>query len=146
MRRILALALLGVPLAAGAAHAQTNEPATGRQYVVPVAPGGGTSNPTTQTIPSSITQVPLDASSIVTGGTAVTALTAGHAVHGGWIYNPESATEKLCISQSGTAGSSSGGNTACILPGGMFQLVPSAAAVSVNAATTGHSFAGMGSD
>ena len=95
--------------------------------------------------PGQRTLVPLDIASVTTGGSAVTALAAGHATAGGFIYNPVVATVALCINQIGVAsGVSSAGNTTCIQPGQPYNIVPSANAVSVISSDSTHAFSGMG--
>ncbi len=92
-----------------------------------------------------LTLVPLDASSVVTGGTAVTALTAGHRNKGGWIQNPAGAAAALCINESGTAsGTVSSGATTCIQAGQSYTLAPSGNAVSVISSDSSHTFSGQG--
>lgn len=99
---------------------------------VPVAPG-------------SVTIVPLDASTVVTGGTAVTALAAGNAAKGGFLQNPIGAAQALCINQVGTAsGTTSAGDTTCIQPGQSYNLIPSPNAVSVISSDSSHAFSGNG--
>jgi hypothetical protein len=91
------------------------------------------------------TIVALDISTVTTGGTAVTALSAGHATAGGFIKNPENATQNLGINQNGTAsGTTSNGSTFFIVPGETFQLTASGNAVSVISADSAHPFAGEG--
>jgi hypothetical protein len=91
------------------------------------------------------TLVPLDVATVTTGGTAVTALTAGHRTGGGWIMNPTTATQPLGINEIGTAtGTTSAGNTTFIAPGQTYQLSPSANAVSVIATDSAHAFSGYG--
>lgn len=89
---------------------------------------------------------PLDVATVTTGGTAVTALTAGHRSAGGWIYNPPSATVNLCINEVGTAsGTTSAGNTTCIVPGQTYVLTASSnKPVSVVSADSAHPFSGYG--
>ena len=95
--------------------------------------------------PGQRTLVALDVASVTTGGSAVNALTAGHATAGGFIYNPAVATVALCINQIGVAsGTSSAGNTTCIQPGQPYNIVPSANAVSVISSDSTHAFSGMG--
>lgn len=95
--------------------------------------------------PGSVTLVTLDVATVTTGGTAVTALTAGHRTRGGWLQNPPSATVNLCIAEIGTAsGTTSAGNTTCVVPGQTYVLTASANAVSVIAADSAHPFSGMG--
>lgn len=89
--------------------------------------------------------VPLDVATVTTGGTAVTALLAGHKTNGGWIQNPIGATTNLGINEIGTAtGTTSNGNTTFIIPGGVYQLAPSGDAVSVITSDSAHPFSGMG--
>lgn len=91
------------------------------------------------------TLVPLDIASVTTGGTAVTALNTGHRVSGGWIFNPSTATVNLCINEIGTAsGTTSAGNTTCIIPGASYQLSASGNAVSVITSDSSHAFSGLG--
>lgn len=87
----------------------------------------------------------LDVSSVTTGGTAVTALAAGHRTAGGWIMNPTTATTNLGINEIGTAsGTTSAGSTTFIAPGQSYSLVPSPNAVSVIASDSSHAFSGYG--
>lgn len=91
------------------------------------------------------TIIALDVATVTTGGTAVTALTAGHRVSGGWIANPTTATISLCINEIGTAsGTSSSGSTTCISPGATYVLAPSGNAVSVISSDSSHPFSGEG--
>lgn len=97
------------------------------------------------TKPASLTLVSLDLKTVTTGGTAVTALSAGHRSAGGWIKNPESATVNLGINEIGTAsGTTSNGDTTFIVPGDVYVLAPSGNAVSVISADSSHPFSGMG--
>jgi hypothetical protein len=97
------------------------------------------------TSPAARTLVTLDVKTVTTGGTAVTALTAGHRTAGGWIYNPSVATVNLCINEIGTAvGTTSSGDTTCIQPGVTYTLQPAAGAVSVISSDSAHPFSGMG--
>lgn len=95
--------------------------------------------------PAQKTIVALDISTVTTGGTAVTALSAGHRTGGGWIQNPPTATIALCINEAGTAsGTTSSGSTTCILPGITYTLIPAAGAVSVISSDSSHAFSGYG--
>lgn len=95
--------------------------------------------------PGARTLVTLDVKTVTTGGTAVTALTSGHKSAGGWIQNPPSATINLCINEIGTAtGTTSSGDTTCIIPGQTYNLVPSSGAVSVISSDSSHPFSGYG--
>lgn len=89
--------------------------------------------------------VPLDVTTVTTGGTAVVALTQNHRSGGGWIQNPPSATVNLCINEVGTAtGTTSSGNTTCIVPGQSYVLIPNAGPVSVISSDSSHPFSGYG--
>ena len=87
----------------------------------------------------------LDVATVTTGGTAVTALAAGHRSSGGWIQNPNVATVNLCINEKGTAaGTTSAGDTTCIVPGQVYLLAASGNAVSVVSSDSAHPFSGYG--
>jgi hypothetical protein len=108
-----------------------------------------TTNPlpvTGATSPATLAPVALDASSVVTGGTAVTASAAGHHNKGGWIQNPSTATINLCINEQATAsGTTSSGALVCITPGQNFTMTPSSTTnVSVVSSDSSHAFAGQG--
>lgn len=106
---------------------------------VAVGAGGIPTGPGTRTI------VPLDVSTVTTGGTAVTALTAGHRTAGGFLLNPVGATINLCINEQGTAsGTTSAGALTCIVPGQEYNLTPAAGAVSVVTSDSAHPFSGYG--
>ncbi len=108
-------------------------------------PGVAGTTVTATTSPGARTLVTLDVKTVTTGGSAVTALTAGHRSAGGWIYNPSVATINLCINEIGTAaGTTSSGDTTCILPGVTYTLQPAAGAVSVISSDSAHPFSGMG--
>lgn len=96
--------------------------------------------------PGLFTLIPLDVATVTTGGTAVTALIAGHRTAGGWIYNPSTATINLCINEVGgtASGTTSSGNLTCILPGQTYMLAPSNAIVSVISSDSSHAFSGLG--
>lgn len=97
------------------------------------------------TKPAPYTLVTLDVATVTTGGTAVTALSAGHRTAGGWISNPATATINLGINEIGTAsGTTSAGNTTFIAPGQTYTLAPSANAVSVISSDSSHPFSGLG--
>ena len=97
------------------------------------------------TTPASVTLIPLDAASVTTGGTAVTALAAAHRNKGGWLVNPSTATVALCINEIATAaGTTSAGNLTCIAPGQTYLLSPSPNAVSVVTSDSAHAFSGYG--
>ena len=95
--------------------------------------------------PASRTLVTLDVKTVTTGGTAVTALSAGHRTFGGFLQNPPSATVNLCINEISTAtGTTSSGDTTCITPGQSYQLAPATTAVSVISSDSSHPFSGYG--
>lgn len=97
--------------------------------------------------PGTRTLVPLDVSTVTTGGTAVTALTAGHRTAGGYLANPKAATIDLCVNEQTTAsGTTTGAQSGlyCIVPGGSYNLAPSTLAVSVITSDSTHPFAGYG--
>jgi hypothetical protein len=95
--------------------------------------------------PGQVTLVALDVATVTTGGTAVTALTAGHRTAGGWIQNPLTATVNLGINEIGTAtGTTSAGSTTFIAPGQTYMLAPSGNAVSVISSDSAHAFSGYG--
>lgn len=95
--------------------------------------------------PGARTLVTLDVKTVTTGGTAVTALSAGHRTAGGFIMNPLSATINLCINEIGTAtGTTSSGDTTCIAPGQSYALAAAAGAVSVISSDSSHPFSGYG--
>ena len=103
-----------------------------------VVSGVVTSGPANRTI------VPLDISSVTTGGVAVTALSAGHATAGGWIMTANKAG--ICVDQTTTAGTVTGtpSTTGCVAGNAPFYLVPSSHAVSVNSSASSVSFGGEG--
>lgn len=91
------------------------------------------------------TIVPLDISTVTTGGTAVTALNVGHRTAGGFLTNPKGATIDLCINEQGTAsGTTSAGALTCIIPGQSYTLAPAAGGVSVITSDSSHPFSGYG--
>jgi hypothetical protein len=99
----------------------------------------------TVTVPGPVTLNPLDISTVTTGGTAVTAINAGHRSAGGWLFNPSTATINLCISELGTAsGTTSAGNVTCITPGTTYIVSPGIGPVSVVSSDSAHPFSGMG--
>jgi len=89
---------------------------------------------------------PVGATSIVTGGTPVTAIHA--LLSGGFVWNPQTASdqgiaiaETLYVSEVGPAGLTANQTTVALLPGQFYFATPnSTKSVSVNAATTGHKF------
>lgn len=95
--------------------------------------------------PAARTLITLDVKTVTTGGTAVTALTAGHRNAGGFICNPVAATINLGINEIGTAaGTTSSGDTTFINPGQCYTLAPATTAVSVITSDSSHPFSGEG--
>ena len=87
----------------------------------------------------------LDVATVTTGGTAVTALTAGHRSSGGWIQNPPTATTNLCINERAIpATTTAGGDVVCLVPGQTLVLAASPNAVSVVSSDSAHPFSGYG--
>lgn len=96
------------------------------------------------TFAGSLTEVTLDVSTVTTGGTAVTALLAGHRNKGAFLRNPFTATSPLCYNSISTASTTESGSTFCIPPGQTAQIPPSPNAVSVVSADSSHPFSGEG--
>ena len=88
--------------------------------------------------------VPLDASTVVTGGTAITALKNGHAIHGGTLITGN--TAGMCVDQTQTAGTVTGtpSTTVCVPAATPFYLVPNNHSVSVNSTASSVAIAGWG--
>lgn len=106
---------------------------------------GGSSSTPDFVSPAPRTIVALDVATVTTGGTAVTALTAGHKTAGGFLVNPKGATIDLCINeQAAASGTTSAGGLVCILPGQAYTLTPSTGSVSVITSDSSHPFAGYG--
>ena len=78
---------------------------------------------------------PLDADTIATGGTAITAIAAGHATRGGVLAS--AIASGFCYALVGEAGTATSGNTVCEASGTSVSLPPTAGAVSVNATEAG---------
>ncbi len=84
------------------------------------------------------------ASSVATGGTAVTALAAGSILHGFDLANPSGASEALFFNLTGTATTTAAGPNFALLPGQSYHgTFGTGQALSVNAATSGHTFMAM---
>lgn len=99
----------------------------------------------TMTVPGTVIIVTLDVKTVTTGGTAVTALAAGNRTAGGWLLNPVGAAVNLCINEIGTAtGTTSSGDTTCIIPGAAYSLAPAIGSVSVITSDSAHPFSGYG--
>jgi hypothetical protein len=118
---------------------------TNGQQVAQQCDVNGNTKTSTSASPSARTIIPLDVSTVTTGGTAVTALIAGHRTEGGFLFNPVGATISLCINEQGTAsGTTSSGALTCIQPGQSYTLTPAAGAVSVITSDSSHPFSGYG--
>lgn len=92
------------------------------------------------TSPSSIIVTSLDVSTVA--GSAVNALTAGHAGKGGFIVTSNAAG--VCINQVGAAGTATSGDTTCVAQNQPYYLAPSGNAVSVNSTGNPVTIAGYG--
>lgn len=139
----VAVALVDYPSVRGSAASAVQLFLDGSSQAVAVSASNPL--PISSSASASLTLVPLDVATVTTGGTAVTALTAGHRNRGGWLANPDGATISLCINEQTTAaGTTSAGALMCILPGRSFNLVPSPLAVSVISSDSAHPFAGEG--
>lgn len=88
--------------------------------------------------------IPLDISTVTTGGTAVPALSPGHAKCGGWLMTANAAG--ICVDQIQTAGTATGtpSTTGCVAANVPYYLVPSSNGVSVNSGSSSVSFGGQG--
>ena len=86
--------------------------------------------------------ISLDIATVTTGGTAVNALSAGHAVCGGFVVTSNSAG--ICVNQKGTAGTATLGDTACVAANVPYYLAPTANAISVNSTSSSVSLGGNG--
>lgn len=107
--------------------------------------GNGTFAVQAATSPAARTLVTLDVKTVTTGGTAVTAISAGHRTAGGFLQNPIGATIALCVNEIGTAtGTTSSGDTTCIQPGQSYTVSPASTAVSVISSDSTHPFSGYG--
>ena len=112
---------------------------TGTQRVTLANDGTGVISPAPRTL------VTLDVKTVTTGGTAVTALSAGHRTAGGLLCNPQGATVNLGINEIGTAsGTTSSGDTTFIVPGQCYIVSPASTAVSVITSDSSHPFSGYG--
>ena len=97
-----------------------------------------------QAQPVPVNLAPLDASTVTTGGAAVTAVAHYNRLHGGWLTNPATATAPLCVDEvDGEAASTTpGGNVTCIAAAQTYLLAPSGNSVSVNSTDSNHAFSG----
>jgi hypothetical protein len=92
-----------------------------------------------------VTPVTLAIKTVTTGGVAVTSIAAGARTEGCFLQNPPSATVNLCINEIGTAaGTTSSGDTVCIVPGATYVVSAGPGAVSVISSDSAHPFAGYG--
>lgn len=103
----------------------------------------GTAGGTTSTAPATVVPYDLDATTVATAGTAVVALAAGNAIHGGFL---KAVSAIICVREStGAAGTTDGvAGSVCIAIGQTYTLAAQAGAVSVNSATTGAIIGGKG--
>ena len=94
--------------------------------------------------PVPVNLAPLDANTVTTGGTAVTAVNHYNRLKGGWLQNPSTATTNLCINEmdAQAATTTPGGNVTCIVPGQTYLLAPSGNSVSVVSSDSAHPFSG----
>lgn len=100
---------------------------------------------TATTTPGQRTLVTLDIKTVTTGGTAVTAISAGHRTAGGLLCNPIGATINLGVNEIGAAsGTTSSGDTTFVVPGQCYTVSPAATAVSVITSDSTHPFSGYG--
>jgi hypothetical protein len=114
--------------------------------LIAALPAGTNNIGTVNTLPTGNTPVACTASTIVTGGTAVTFITGP--INGGYVKNPLTTTgqgvtaENGFISLNGAATTTEGGLITAIEPGVTFSLpaLASGKTVSVDAATTNHKF------
>lgn len=90
------------------------------------------------------TPIALDLAVVVTAGTAVNVLSAGHATAGGFIHTTNAAG--MFVSQIGAASTTDSGNTVFVPAGQTYQIIPSAGAVSVNSLASGTAIAGYGAN
>lgn len=118
-------------------------PVTASTPLPVTGPGSGGSTPVT---PGNLTIVPLDISTVTTGGTAVAASAPGHHNKGGFLQNPSTATINLCINEQATAsGTSSAGALTCITPGSTYGIAPnSTSTISVVTSDSAHPYSGQG--
>ena len=108
--------------------------------------GSGSGGVASNVTPGSMNVVALDIDSVTTGTTAVVALNAGHAVHGGFLITSNSAG--ICVDSSGDAGAgtATAGNTICVNPNVPYYIPPTTNAISVNSTASSVTFAGNGLD
>lgn len=86
-----------------------------------------------------VTPAPGLASVVTAGGTPVIA--AGPNPNGGFITNPNAATESIFVDPVGAAAVVAGGTTFEVGPGQTWDLIPGQTTnTSVNAVTSGHAF------
>jgi hypothetical protein len=127
-------------------HEAFNYVFDGTKWVPATGAAGGTPGTgSIQTSPAPRTIVTLDVKTVTTGGAAVTAIAAGNRTGGGFLQNPPSATINLCVNEIGVAsGTTSNGDTTCIIPGQGYVVTPAAGAVSVVTSDAAHPFSGYG--
>jgi hypothetical protein len=140
---IVAGSTLAQPVPGG--HEAFNYVFDGTKWVPATGASGATGTGSIQTSPAARTIVTLDVKTVTTGNAAVTAIAAGNRTAGGFLQNPPTATINLCVNEIGVAsGSTSSGDTTCIVPGQGYVLTPAAGAVSVVSSDAAHPFSGYG--
>jgi hypothetical protein len=100
----------------------------------------------TVTVPGPLTIVPLDVTSITTGGTAVTVLGPGEHTAGGYLVTSNAAG--ACFSENGTAGTATGYSgttfTTCVAANVFYPLSTSIGPVSANSSASTVALSGYG--
>jgi hypothetical protein len=105
--------------------------------------GGGGGTASIKTNPGPQLQMTLDAKTVATGGAPTTVIAAGNRTGGGFLTNPGPGA--LCINEIGAAsGTTSFGDTTCIVSGQPYYVSAGAGAVSATAADSGHPISGYG--
>ena len=92
--------------------------------------------------PPTLTQAPLDVTTVVTAGTAVTVLNAGHRNAGGLLQTGNAAG--FYVNEIGTAGTTVAGGSIFVQQNQPYAPAPTAGAVSVNATASGVVISGWG--
>ena len=148
-RIILALGLV-LATAFGMAWSQKLQPTTG-VLLVSLTDGAGAA--CTSAAPCAIqsasggavTYVAAGTTTITSGGVSQTLWTAGALTGGGWITNPSTASEVLCVNVAGGAATTTAtGAVFCLTAGQTLAVGKSTNAITVTAATTSHAFSAVG--
>ncbi len=91
------------------------------------------------------TPAPPDISTVTTSGVAVNAFSAGHCARGCYIFNPVTASVRLCGNGVTTAsGTDTNAATICVVPGQSLVFPPRSGAISVVSSDSAHTFGGEG--